>query len=379
MGTKVKLRQKSISGNRQSLYLDFYPPIINIKTGELTRREFLGLYIFDKPKTVLDKEHNKSTLIIAEQLRQKRENNSNKPEVYTEHEKEHLARKALGEQDFIAYFNKLANKRSGQSYDNWTSAFNYLEKFTKGKLKFADVNEAFCNDFKDYLLTNRSRKTMLTLSQNSAHSYFNKIKATLKQAYKDGILHQDLNAKISGIPPGETHRNFLTMEELNQLVKTECAYPMLKAAALFSALTGFRFVDIEKLVWSEVEHINNNGYFIKFRQQKTKAVEMMPISEQAYELLGERKEPNDKVFEELGYSAYTNVQLANWIKAADITKEITFHCFRHTYATLQLSYGTDIYTVSKMLGHKNLKTTQIYAKVVDQTKRDATNRIKLDL
>jgi site-specific recombinase XerD len=105
---------------------------------------------------------------------------------------------------------------------------------------------------------------------------------------------------------------------------------------------------------------------------------MMPISEQAYSFLGERKQPNDKVFEGLTYSAYSNKHLATWIGLAGITKDITFHSFRHTYATLQLSQGTSIYTVSKMLGHRELKTTQIYAKVMDKAKREATDKIKLD-
>ena len=116
----------------------------------------------------------------------------------------------------------------------------------------------------------------------------------------------------------------------------------MKRAALFSVLTGFRFGDIEKLVWGELEHIENNGYFIKFKQEKTEGVEMMPISEQAFSLLGERKQPTDKVFDGLKYSAYENKQLYQWIAAAGITKGITFHCFRHTFATLQLSMETDI-------------------------------------
>ncbi|WP_245895588.1 tyrosine-type recombinase/integrase [Flavobacterium album] len=66
-----------------------------------------------------------------------------------------------------------------------------------------------------------------------------------------------------------------------------------------------------------------------------------------------------------------------WVQAAGITKHITFHCFRHTYATLQIAGGTDLLTVSKMLGHKSVKTTQIYAKVVDQRKREATDKINL--
>ena len=62
-----------------------------------------------------------------------------------------------------------------------------------------------------------------------------------------------------------------------------------------------------------------------------------------------------------------------------LAQPITFHCFRHSYATLQLAGGTDIYTVSKMLGHTNVRTTQVYAKVVDEKKEKATETIKLDL
>ncbi|WP_394991179.1 site-specific integrase, partial [Emticicia sp.] len=204
------------------------------------------------------------------------------------------------------------------------------------------------------------------------------VKAALKQAFKDGMLQTDLNAKIEPIKTAETQRNFLTIEELNSLVRTECQNVLLKRAALFSALTGLRHSDIQKLTWSELEYIEGNGYFIQFKQQKTKGVEMMPISEQAFSLLGERKKPTDKVFDGLEYSAYQNKFLYQWITAAGISKDITFHCFRHTFATLQLSKGTDIYTVSKMLGHRELKTTQIYAKIIDETKRKAADSIQLD-
>ena len=356
MATKVKLRQKAISGNRQSLYLDFYPAIPHPETGEPTRREFLGLYLFDKAKNPIDKQHNKETLQLAEQIRQKKENHLNKPEIYTGYELEQKRIKEQGEQNFVAYFKALADKRKASNHDNWVSAYNYLETFTKGNLKFADLNEKFCNDFKEHLLTTKSNKSSkTTLAQNSAVSYFNKLKATLKQAFKDGYLTTDLNAKIEPIKQAETRRNFLTIEELNSLVKTECNNPLLKRAALFSALTGLRFSDIKNLVWGGIHHSVENGYSIQFTQQKTKGVEVLPISEQAYSLLGERKEPTDKVFEGLTYSAYENKHLYQWIGAAGITKDITFHCFRHTFATLQLSHGTDIYTVSKMLGHREFK------------------------
>lgn len=385
MATKVSLRQKKISKGRKSLYLDFYPPIPHPETGEPTRREFLGLYIYEKPKTPIDKQHNTETLKIGESIRQKRENFLNKPEIYSQYEKEQLRLKELGEQCFIEYFTKLANKRKASNHDNWVSALNYLDTFTNGSLKFADLNQKFLEDFKEYLLTtksNRSNKT--TLSQNSAVSYFNKVKAALKQAYKDGILQYDLNAKISPIKAAETRREYLTLDELNKLVQTPCNDVLLKRAALFSALTGLRFSDIQKMTWGELEYINGQGYFLNFNQKKTKGVEVLPISEQAYSFTEGTENPKDMpqdnpVFEGLKYSAYHNKHLFQWIGAAGITKDITFHCFRHTFATLQLFNGTDIYTVSKMLGHKDLKTTQVYAKIVDEAKRTAANKIKLDM
>jgi integrase len=176
----------------------------------------------------------------------------------------------------------------------------------------------------------------------------------------------------------------LTIQELNKLVKTPCSDQLMKRAALFSSLTGLRFSDINKMIWSELEYIENEGYFINFKQKKTKGVEVMPISEQAYSFTLGQDNPKDmpqnqKVFEGLKYSAYHNKHLYQWIGAAGITKKISFHNFRHTFATLQLFSGTDIYTVSKMLGHKDLKTTQIYAKIVDESKRTAANKIKLEM
>ena len=391
MAIKVKLRQKAISGNRQSLYLDFYPAIKHPETGEPTRREFLNMYLFNEvekgkagqPKKVklnaIDKLHNTNTLQVAEQIRQKRDNELNKPEIYTGFEKEQLKIRERGDQNFVEYFKKLSDKRKASNHDNWVSAYHYLETFTGGALKFADLNQQVCEEFKDYLLTTKSKKSdKATLAQNSAVSYFNKLKAALKQAYKDGYLQNDLNSKVEPVKQAETQRNFLTLEELNALAKTDCTSALLKRAALFSALTGFRFSDIEKLVWGEVEFIKDSGYFIRFQQQKTKGIENMPIAEQAFSLLGERKKPTDKIFEGLNYTEIHRPLLV-WLTKAQITKNITFHCFRHTYATLQLRGGTDIYTVSKMLGHRELKTTQVYAKIIDQTKREATNKISLDL
>jgi integrase len=378
MATKVKLREKIISNHKLSLYLDFYPAIPHPETGEPTRREFLKMYIYSKAKDPIHKQHNKETLQIAEQIRQKRENHLNKPEIYTGFEKEQLRIKELGEQDFVIYFKNLSEKRKGSNHDNWVSAYNYLVLFTKGNLKFVNLDEKFCNEFKEFLLTTKSIKSSKSsLSQNSALSYFNKLKASLKQAYKDGYLQFDLNGRIKCIEPQETISQTLTIEELNILVKSECKYPMLKELVLFSALTGMAFKELQNLKWEQVEMSEFFGIRIKMIRQKTNKPYLINISEQSYILMGERKEPTQNVF--AGINNRDRYEFfPKWIAEAGITKVMTFHDLRHTYGCLQIDLGTDIYTLQGNMGHSTPRQSMMYGKISDQRKRQAAERIKLE-
>lgn len=147
---------------------------------------------------------------------------------------------------------------------------------------------------------------------------------------------------------------------------------------MFAALTGLRHCDIQKLHWGDIQKVGDQ-YRLNFTQQKTKGVEYQPISEQAYQLCGTPGDVDRLVFEDLPDPSWVSRPLKRWIEAAGIKRRVTFHCLKHTFATLQIAGGTDLYTVSKMLGHTNVRTTQIYAKVVDKLKDEAANAISLDL
>jgi len=140
MATKVKLRQRAISGNRQSLYLDFYPPIPHPETGEPTRREFLGLYLFDKPKNPFDKQSNKETLQLAENIRAKRQIEIQAGNYGF------LNTKLKAETDFVQYFKQIVETKTGGNKNGWQTAFNYFEMFTGGKLTLSNLNENLCNE-----------------------------------------------------------------------------------------------------------------------------------------------------------------------------------------------------------------------------------------
>ena len=246
-------------------------------------------------------------------------------------------------------------------------------------ISFSDVDRKFVEGFKEHLDNGVKTKGNQPLSQNSKYSYFNKFRAALKQAVKDGIIPTNPSEGVTAFKQGEPQREFLTLQELQDAANVECDIPQMKTAFIFSCLTGLRWSDIQKLLWSEVQHSEQMGYYIRFRQKKTQGVETQPISDQAFGLLGERQDKDERVFKGLKYSAWHNLKLQQWMMRAGISKTITFHCARHTYATLQLTNGTDIYTVSKLLGHRELKTTQVYAKIIDDKKVEAANKIQIDL
>nr|WP_315242071.1 site-specific integrase [uncultured Flavobacterium sp.] len=374
----ITLRKKAVSKGRQCLYLDFYPPIKHALTNQLTRREFLKLYLYDKPKSLVEKMSNEESLRIAELIKIRRQTELNKDNIYSEFEKEQLLLQEIAAESFLDYFKNEAQKREGVNYQIWIISIGYFTDFLNDNdIAFSEITIQLIEEFRLYLLRAQSKRNHgKKLSNNSALSYFNKVKATLKKAYKEGKLRSDINAAIPGISEKESQKNFLTIEEARKLFNTECQNPIVKSVSLFSILTGLRYSDISKLQWSEIQFIEGNGFYIRFKQKKTNGQETLPIPQQAYELLGEPGQGTQLVFRDLKKWDFDRT-IPIWIKEAGISKHITFHCFRHTYATLQLYSGTDIYTLSKMLGHKNIQTTQVYTKIVDERKREASERISL--
>ena len=358
--------QRKGKARKNSLYLLYVD-------GEKRTNEFLKLYLYDKPKTNIEKEHNKETMLLAEAIRAQKVLDAQS----LAHGFVSSVRSKVG---FLAFFKKLVDKRfdSSGNHGNWFSTYKHLIDFLHGKdIPLEKVDDRFLESFKEYLLTCKTRKSNrdIKLNQNTILSYFNKIRAALREAYNSRMIKENPAVRVKSVKAAETHREFLTFEELQQLAATPFEMPNFKKAFLFSALTGLRWSDIKALKWENIHYSEKDGWMLKFTQKKTKGAEILPIPEQAVKLLGDRKEPQDDVIPGLMYSAWNNIKLREWVMNAGINKRITFHCARHSFATLQLSMNTDIYTVSKLLGHRHLKTTEIYAKVIDKKKIEAANRI----
>ena len=403
----VKLR-KSEYRDEWYLYVESYPVFQSGKDTPQRVREYLNRTIttpvWDKSRNARTNTEGKTTYkpkrdlngiiqcksqldqescIYADKVRSLRQKEYDNAALYADTDAEQAEQLERSRSNFIEYFDHVQRTRHAHSSDsiivNWRRVHELLKIFAKSDtILFSQIDLKMVESFRQFIMNAPQGGTKRgTISQNTAATYFSIFKAGLKQAFIDGYLTIDISAKVKGIQERESRREYLTVEELNRLAQTPCD-PLLKRAALFSALTGIRHCDIQKLKWSEVENFNG-GYRLNFTQQKTKGVEYMPISEQAFNLCGEQQEGELLVFAGLPDPSWINRPVKKWVEAAGISKHITFHCFRHSYATLQLAGGTDIYTVSKMLGHTNVRTTQVYAKEVDSKKEGATKTIKLNM
>lgn len=361
---KVSLRKRPIAGAKESLYLDFYPPIRDPFSMRMTRREALGIYIYARPKTDNEREFNKDMLMKAEIIRGLRAQSLLNEEF-------DFLDKSKKQADFLAYFKAIAQKKD----QKWMKVYLHFSLFVKEKCTFGDVTVELCNKFRHYLLNaNQLKHTEMKISQNSASGYFSTFRALLKIAHKERMLRENLNDYLDGIDTTDVKKEYLTLDELKKLSNTPCDIPVLKSASLFSCMTGLRISDVLNLHWKDIMEATEGGYCMRIRTEKTETETTLPISDEALELCGERNE--GKVFAGLRRHMIYH-PLKNWLEKAGITKHITFHCFRHSYATLQIALGTDIYTLSKMLTHKNVSTTQIYADIVNEKKRASANKISL--
>ena len=368
----IRLRKRLLKDGRQSLYFDLY------HNGK-REYEYLKLYLIPE-KSRADKEKNKQTMKLAEAIRAKRIVDYQNGK-FGFHQTENDIR-------FFDYYKAMCEKRRGGpesrgNWGNWYSCLKHLEIYEKNQdITFADITSEWVQGFKNYLEINakawapRYERELEyhKLSRNSKLSYFNKLRACIHQALADGVIEQNPLRGVENFKAEESKRMYLTIDEVKAITKAKCSSPGVKRAFLFSCLTGLRRSDIQKMTWGEV---HQQGEFVRiiFKQKKTSGQEYIDITPQAAELMGERRKPTDKVFYDFLSASPTNHAIREWMLRAGITKEITFHCARHTFAVMMLDLGTDIYTVSKLLGHRELTTTQIYAKVLDKNKQAAVMNI----
>lgn len=351
----VILRKRLMKSGNVSLYLDIY-------RGGVRTYEYLRLYLIPE-KNRADKDKNKETLALAEAVVAKRVVEMRNGRYGFESRK--------GEIRFNDYFKSCAEKRGSSTSSVWRAVSVRLSKFPLRNVLLRDVDANWFGSLCDFLHSSNSESV---LSNNTICAYISKIIACMNDAVAEGILAYNPIKGVKKPSPITTERSFLSVDEVKRLMTTQCGNAIVGRAFLFSCFTGLRFSDIKGLKWSDITEVQ--GYTrITFRQKKTKEIEYLDISKNAVNLLGNRGECDSFVFYPIPVVSSVNQHIARWVNKAGISKKITFHCARHSFAVMMLSLGADIYTVSKLLGHADIGTTQIYAHLLDSQKRAAVDLI----
>jgi integrase len=338
---KITLKKRKLLSGRESLYLDYY------KDGK-RRYEFLKIY------TKRGDINNKEVMLLAEKIKSQRM-------IALANDEYDQISSNKKRASFKKYFENFVKTKP--KWSNYEGALKHLKLYEPKDIIFKQINKTWLMDFAEYL----SKKS--GLKKNTSFLYYRKIKEVLYKASQQGFIKADIIRQAKTPNKEIVERGYLELSEIEKLINTESDRPEIKKAFLFSCFTGLRQVDVRNLKWKNI--IDNT---IQIEQQKTKDKIKIPIAQTALNILKNGNIfhlPENYIFDFPTDRTTINRALTRWFKKAEVNKKAYYHLSRHTFATLNLTSGNEIYTVSKLLGHKSLKTTEIYAKIIDSKKNQA--------
>lgn len=355
----VTLQKRANTKGGYSLYLEY-------RLGGVRIREALKMYLVPE-RTKVDRLQNQETLKTANAMKAKKI-------IEIQNGKAGL-RKRKGEkvtllgymEERSTYYAKRGSRHYAQTVRNCAK---YCEMFRGKDVRLSQVS-------KDYLLKFIEFLNSTDLGDGTIYTYFTCLLIVLNSAVREDLIAENPSKFITPSQKPkmkESTRAFLTLEEVKALMDSPCQDETTKKAFLFSCFTGLRVSDIRSLTWDKVIDMGDGRLQVQKEQQKTKRMVYIPLSPNAVRWLP-AKTRSEYVFPDIPVSPTLDRIVDKWAKAAGIRKHVTFHVSRHTYATLLLTFGADIYTVSQLMGHKDVKTTQIYAKIIDENKRKTVELI----
>ena len=373
MKEPVRIREKRLNDGNVSLYLDMYYMGARKKEG-------LKLYLVPEVNAAA-KLQNKNTLKLAEQIKAERILD------IQQHGLVNWENVKKGRMTLAAWVEKYTKDENGLTPASMRSKRNaqarveqYLLYIGKPNLALKEVDKDFCKGFIAFLKTCTFNNGKKTLGCTTCRIFMNRLAAALNMAVREGLIDSNpfklLDAKEKPQKKSAI-REFLTIEELRTLIATPCRYEIVKKAFLFSCFTGLRYSDMMALKWNEIHKAaDGKTLYIEHEQVKTKNTVTIPLSNEALKWMPRKSKDSERVFHQLHITSTTvEVVLGEWMQEAGIQNHITYHCSRHTAATLLLTLGADLYTVSKILGHQSIRMTEVYAKIVDKKKIETMNLV----
>ncbi len=381
-----KLGAKILSDGRESLFLDYYFGYQMVYSEKLDRevakkdrkREFLSLYLWQAPRTPIERQQNKETLELAKKIRFERGQ-----ELLESVEGYRL--KKSRDINFLDYFQEYINKYTKKDirmmeialrrFVDFLNATPEYKKYAK-RIKPEQINRDMVEAFTEYLQTRSVGE--------GAKSIYARFKKVVKYAIEHDVMVKNPCTGISiKVDEQLLKKEVLSQEEIQALITThyDNENPNIRRAFIFCLYCGLRFCDVKDLTFANVDYSNK---LLKFEQNKTKGHSassgvIIPLNDGILTLIGEPTSPdnrNELVFPLPSYEMCLKA-LRRWVKRAGINKHISWHCARHSFAVNILNNGANIKTVASLLGHSGLKHTEKYTRAIDSLKQDAINSLPI--
>ena len=363
----VRLREKELANGVRSLYLDIY---VNGKRSY----EFLKLYLIPETNPQA-KVQNENTMRAANTIKLNRilEITNNKAGL-----KNTSIRAKMLLKDWMETFRQAQEQKGVKDQKLIHNTVHALTAYNIN-VAMRDVNRDYIIGLTNFLRNDYRSPRGKKLKDYSVINYLGCLRNALNMAVREDVIADNPIMKLSAqdkVKAPESQREYLTVEEVQQLEATDSPYPHIKQAFLFACYTGLRCSDVRSITWGKIVK-DGEKYRLHTVMFKTKRPFYIPLSKKAMQWMPERgdKTDDDLIFENIPVQVNTKLYLQPWLDKAGITKPITFHCSRHTFGTMMLTLGADIYTTSKLMGHTKVEVTQIYAKIINKKKDDAISLI----
>ena len=363
----VRLREKELANGVRSLYLDIY---VNGKRSY----EFLKLYLIPETNPQA-KVQNENTMRAANTIKLNRilEITNNKAGL-----KNTSVRAKMLLKDWMETFRQAQEQKGVKDQKLIHNTIHALTAYNIN-VAMRDVNRDYIIGLTNFLRNDYRSPRGKKLKDYSVINYLGCLRNALNMAVREDVIADNPIIKLSAqdkVKAPESQREYLTTEEVQKLEETDSPYPHIKQAFLFACYTGLRCSDVRSITWGKIVK-DGEKYRLHTVMFKTKRPFYIPLSKKAMQWMPERgdKTDDDLIFENIPVQVNTKLYLQPWLDKAGITKPITFHCSRHTFGTMMLTLGADIYTTSKLMGHTKVEVTQIYAKIINKKKDDAVSLI----
>ena len=378
-GDNPKLMGQSLSDGRDSLYLEFYLgyEMAESKSGKTYKKvkrstERLGLYLWQAPRTPLERQQNKKTLEIAKRIRFERGQELLERTEGYRLKKDRIINLHTWYDNFVESYTKSDKnklKRAHELFIEYLSESNKYSQFAV-TMKPDQLTKEMVQAFTDFLQHRFNGET--------PHTLYARFKKVIKAAVDTDIIRKNpCNGVSIKIDKNKLTKDILSIDEIKQLIATqnEKENPNIRRAFIFCLYCGLRWCDVKDLTYANIDYAN---HVLRFEQTKTKGHSsasgvVIPLNDGLLKLIGVGSR-GDKIFPLPSHTMCLKA-LRRWIKRAGIDKHITWHCARHSFATNILSNGANIKTVASLLGHSDLRHTEKYTRAVDSLKEAAINSL----